>query len=186
LGAGGWFVKLNGRVYEAIQARHDHRRPQDLHHTALEVYVPEGRYVIENSWPIPDDDVAARGVVIQGPVFDRRLSRFRPLRYEIRRWRDGIIADAAWAICSPQLVSDDVYVAAALLDLVPSVPVLVWGRDDLATGEMWNSNSVIAWALASAGLRAEELRPPCGGRAPGWSAGLAVAGGPRTDRQPVP
>jgi len=31
-----------------------HRRPLDLYHCALEVRVPEGRFVIENAWPIPD------------------------------------------------------------------------------------------------------------------------------------
>jgi hypothetical protein len=40
---------------------------------------------------------------------------------------------------------------------------------------MWNSNSVVAWLLASAGLQADSIGPPSGGRAPGWRAGLAVA-----------
>src|SRR5688572_7580026 len=69
LGAGGWFVRLNGRIYEAIRALIERRRPLDLYHSALEVYVPEGRFVIENSWPIPDADGASRGVVVEGPVF---------------------------------------------------------------------------------------------------------------------
>jgi hypothetical protein len=34
LGAGGWFVRLNGPLWEAIQARLEHRRPLDLYHTA--------------------------------------------------------------------------------------------------------------------------------------------------------
>ena len=34
LGAGGWFVRLNGRIWEAIQARRERRRPLDLYHTA--------------------------------------------------------------------------------------------------------------------------------------------------------
>ena len=33
---------------------------------------------------------------------------------------------------------------------------------------MWNSNSVIAWLLASSGLPMDEIGPPAGGRAPGW------------------
>jgi hypothetical protein len=40
---------------------------------------------------------------------------------------------------------------------------------------MWNSNSVIAWVLARSGIHAESIRPPSGGRAPGWQAGLEVA-----------
>jgi hypothetical protein len=34
---------------------------------------------------------------------------------------------------------------------------------------------VIAWVLARSGIEAESIRPPAGGRAPGWSAGLQVA-----------
>jgi hypothetical protein len=41
---------------------------------------------------------------------------------------------------------------------------------------MWNSNSVIAWLLARSGLPTDAIRPPAGGRAPGWQAGLVVAG----------
>jgi hypothetical protein len=55
------------------------------------------------------------------------------------------------------------------------VPTPVWGRDELKAGEMWNSNSVIAWTIAGAGVPTDALRPPPGGRAPGWSAGLKVA-----------
>lgn len=40
---------------------------------------------------------------------------------------------------------------------------------------MWNSNSVTAWLLVSAGLDAAASQPPNGGRAPGWDAGVAVA-----------
>jgi hypothetical protein len=40
---------------------------------------------------------------------------------------------------------------------------------------MWNSNSVIAWLLASSGLPMDGIRPPAGGRAPGWEAGLVAA-----------
>jgi hypothetical protein len=58
---------------------------------------------------------------------------------------------------------------------MPSVRTPVWGRDELRAGEMWNSNSVISWLIARSGLDAESIRPPVGGRAPGWYAGLAVA-----------
>lgn len=55
------------------------------------------------------------------------------------------------------------------------MPTPVWGRDEHGAGEMWNSNSVIAWLIARSGLPAESIHPPAGGRAPGWCAGLAVA-----------
>jgi len=183
LGAGGWFVRLNGRIWEAIQARLERRRRLDLYHTALVVRVPEGRFVIENSWPIPVADGTQRGVVVQGPVFSRRLARWRVFRYEVRRWLDGVIADEDEAVASPELLSDDPLEARRLLDLVGSLPAPVWGRDELGTGEMWNSNSVISWLLARAGLPADAIRPPTGGRAPGWAAGLVTAHREPVDQQ---
>jgi len=58
---------------------------------------------------------------------------------------------------------------------VPQVPTPVWGRDELRAGEMWNSNSLIAWHLAGSGLDPQSIPLPAGGRAPGWRAGLVVA-----------
>jgi hypothetical protein len=175
LGAGGWFVRLNGRLYEAIHALLERRRPLDLYHSALRVHLPEGSFAIENCWPIPDGDGPSRGVVVEGPVGSRRMARWRALRYEVRRWRDGIIADADAAVASPQFLSDDPVRACRLLDLVAALPTPVWGRDELGTGEMWNSNSVIAWLLAQVGLLTDEIHPPTGGRTPGWEAGLVMA-----------
>ena len=40
---------------------------------------------------------------------------------------------------------------------------------------MWNSNSLTAWLLAGSGPGIAAVVPPAGGRAPGWSAGLALA-----------
>ena len=140
---------------------------------------PAGRFTIECAWPSPDADTASRGVVVEGPVFGRRLARLRAFRYEVRRWRDGEVPDLAYAVGGPHVVGSEASQAERLLDLVPAVPALVWGRDQSASGEMWNSNSVISWLLASAGLLAGDLGPPTGGRAPGWRAGLAVAGRPR-------
>ncbi len=67
LGAGGNFVRLNGRIYEAIKARLDRRPVCDLYHSALQVFVPEGRYVIENT-PVIDEHGRERGVVMEGPI----------------------------------------------------------------------------------------------------------------------
>jgi hypothetical protein len=175
LGAGGWFVRLNGLIYERITARREHRRPLDLYHSALEVRVPEGRFVIEDAWPIPDADGGSRGVVVEGPVWGSVPARLRTFRYEVRRWRDGRIPDAAYPVASPQHISDDVQQARRLLELVPFVPPLRWGRDEMGIGDMWNSNSVVSWLLAESGLPAELIQPPRGGRAPGWDTGLAVA-----------
>jgi hypothetical protein len=176
LGAGGvGFIRFNGRVYEAIKARSERRRPLDLYHTALRVMTAEGTFVVENAWPSPDSNTAARGVVVEGPVFAHRLGRLRPLRYEVRRWRDGVIADLSEAVGDP-MVSDDPVQAGRLIELVEEIPPMVWGRDEVGAGEMWNSNSVISWLLAGAGIDMDSIAPPAGGRAPGWRAGLLLAG----------
>jgi hypothetical protein len=138
------------------------------------VHVPEGRFVIEQA-PVRDANGAQRGVVAEGAVGARWAARFRIFRYEVRRWREGVIPDLAEAVESPQRLSDDAGQAHRLLDLVPSVPTPVWGRDELGAGEMWNSNSIISWLIARSGIAAETIPLPKGGRAPGWEAGIAVA-----------
>ena len=187
LGAGARFVRGNGRVYETVSAALGRRPRRELYHSALAVTVPEGRIVIEMT-PIPDGRGDERGVVAEGPVGARWAGRLRLFRYEIRRWRDGVIPDAACAVASPVRVGDDLGSARRLLDLVPAVPTLVWGRDELHTGDMWNSNSVVAWLLAGAGIDPTSVRPPAGGRAPGWRAGLVASRRPlakRGDRGPA-
>ena len=174
LGAGGHSVRLNGRVFEAVAARIERRSPCDLYHSALVVRVPEGRFVIEQA-PIRDGNGGKRGVVAHGAVGSRRAGRFRIFRYEVRRWRDGVIPDIGEAVESPQQLTGDPIAAQRVLDLVPAVPTLVWGRDESQAGEMWNSNSLISWLIARGGLHVESVRPPAGGRAPGWDAGLVVA-----------
>ncbi|MGH3013972.1 MAG: hypothetical protein ACRDNR_06515 [Gaiellaceae bacterium] len=174
LGAGGRSVRLNGRVFEALAALLERRPPCDLYHSALEVRVPEGRFVIEMT-PIPDGNGAERGVVAEGSVGARRAGRFRIFRYEVRRSCGGTIPDVGEAVESPQRLTDDPALARRVLDLAPHVPTPVWGRDELGAGEMWNSNSLIAWLIAGCGLAAESIHAPAGGRAPGWRSGLAVA-----------
>jgi hypothetical protein len=175
LGAGGHSVRLNGQIFEAILALFERRRPRDLYHSALVVRVPRGRFVIESA-PVQPGDPGQRGVVSGGAVGTRWLGRFRIFRYELRRWHDGVIPDVAEAVASPKRLTEDPVLAERLLDLMPSLPTPVWGRDELGAGEMWNSNSVISWLIARAGLQAESISAPAGGRAPGWHAGLVVAG----------
>jgi len=174
LGAGGNFVRLNGRIYEAIMARLDRRPARDLYHSALVVSVPEGRYVVENT-PVVDDRGLERGVVAEGPVGARWAGRFRMFRYELRCWSGGVIADISEAVDSPRRLSGDLRDARRLLELVFEMPTLTWGRDECRAGEMWNSNSMISWLIARTGLDVDAIEPPTGGRAPGWNAGLVVA-----------
>jgi hypothetical protein len=183
LGAGGHFVRLNGRVYEALAARLERRPACALYHSALQVEVPEGKFVIEQA-PVHDWSGKQRGVVAEGAVGSRWAGRFRIFRYEIRLWRGGHIPDVAEAVDSPRRLTDDEVRARRVLDLVAEVPTPVWGRDERAAGEMWNSNSVIAWVIARSGIDTESVKPPLGGRAPGWQAGLVVAG--RQDEEAAP
>ena len=174
LGAGGHSVRLNGRVYEALAARVQRRPACDLYHSALQIQVPEGTYVVEQT-PVPDLSGSQRGVVAGGAVGSRWAGRFRIFRYEIRLWLGGHIPDVAEAVESPRRLASDDDHARRVLELVAQVPTPVWGRDELGTGEMWNSNSVIAWVIARSGMNADSIQPPAGGRAPGWHAGLVVA-----------
>src|SRR3954454_16880640 len=173
LGAGGQSVRFNGLVFEAIAARLHHRTRCELYHSALEVSIGPDRYVIEMA-PVWNEPASDRGVVSEGAVASRRLARLRLFRYEIRRWHDGHIPDIAEAVDSPQRLTEDAAVAQRVLDVVSSVPALVWGRDELHNGDMWNSNSVTAWLLVQAGINADLVDLPPGGRAPGWTAGIAA------------
>jgi hypothetical protein len=174
LGAGAHVVRLSGKLYEVIKAFIEHRPRYALYHSALEVAVPGGRFVIESA-PIPNRRPQERGVVAEGSVGMRWAGRFRLFRYEIRRWCGGSIPDVSEAVSSPIRVVNDLARAQRVLDLVPCVPTPVWGRDELHTGDMWNSNSLTSWLLARAGVDTHQIQPPSGGRAPGWDAGLIVA-----------
>jgi hypothetical protein len=174
LGAGGHSVRFNGRVFEALAAAREHRRRCDLYHVALVVELAGERSTIELA-PSPDADGARRGVVATGPVGSRHLGRLRLFRYEVRCWRDGVIPDVAEAVESPRRLSTDPAQAERVIALARTFPTATWGRDELDTGDMWNSNSLVSWLLARSGHDVTTVTPPPGGRAPGWSAGLAVA-----------
>lgn len=165
-------MRFNGRVYEALVAAVERRARCDLYHSALEVRIPDGRFVIEMT-PAADgrDDGVAGGGAVGSPL----LGWTGLFRYEIRCRRDGQIPDVAEAVESPWLVSDDPAVAQRILDLTSLAPTPTWGRDEMGTGEMWNSNSLVSWLLVASGIDLEHARPPVGGRAPGWDAGVVVA-----------
>ena len=183
LGAGGHSVRLNGRVYEAVVAARRRRPRRDLYHAALMVEVEGDRYAIEMG-PSWDPDAAGRGVVATGAVGSRHLGWWRWFRYEVRCWRGGSIPDLDDAVGGALRLTRDPAIARRLLAAAPDVPTPTWGRDELRAGEMWNSNSVAAWLIAMAGLRADQLLPPAHGRAPGWNAGLEIARRSGVSRNP--
>lgn len=185
LGAGGSpLVRASGRAYEAVHARRERRPPGGLVHAALVVRDGGAPVAVEvtPAWGGPPGPPSARGVVAEGPVGARALGRSRWFRYEVRCWRGGTVPDLAWAV-QRQRVADDARAAAALLAAAPRVPRHTWGRDALRVGDMWTSNSVVAWLLAAAGLDPRPLGPPAGQRAPGWACGVAAAA---RDGAPVP
>jgi hypothetical protein len=174
LGAGGHVVRAGGRLYEALIARRQHRSARELYHSALEVHLGADRYVIEQApvWTLAE---AERGVVREGPVGSPWLGRLTLFRYEVRCWRDGVLPDRGAAVASPCRLSCDRDRARRVVDLAATAPAVTWGRDELRTGDMWNSNSLIAWLLARSGHDVDAIVPPRGGRAPGWRAGLVLA-----------
>jgi hypothetical protein len=184
-GAGGRCVRGSGRAFEALAAARSGRGREDLYHSALEVTLDDELFVVEMA-PVWQSADGGRGVVCEGAVGLRPLGRLRLFRYEVRCWRGGAIPDVAAAVESPRLLSTDPSRAARVLELAPGFPNLIWGRDELRTGEMWNSNSLTAWLLAGSDHDLATVRPPAHGRAPGWSAGLLVAARAPAWRAPEP
>jgi hypothetical protein len=174
LGAGGRSVRFNGIVYEAVTALIQHRPRCDIYHSALEIVLPEGLYAVEMT-PVPNGRPWERGVVADGPVGIRWAGRLRLFRYEVRRWRDGVIPDLRLALSPPVRVTDDPVTTQQVFGVLPDVPRLTWGRDERRAGEMWSCNSIISWVLTSAGLDTDAIPLPSHGRAPGWDAGVSIA-----------
>ena len=174
LGAGGHSVRFNGRLYEAIAAAWEHRRRCEIYHAALLVSLDGERYAIELA-PAFGGNPVDRGVVSTGAVGSRLLGWSSLFRYELRCCRSGTIPDLGYAVAGPQTLTTDPLTTRRLLEGVALVPTVVWGRDELKAGEMWNCNSVVAWLITHAGIRGDALQPPPGGRAPGWGSGVEVA-----------
>ena len=165
----------SGRAYEAISARRERRRQQELVHAALEVAAGGHQFVVEMT-PAWGSTHTSAGSVASGPVAFRFLGRSKFFRYEVHCWRDGVIPDRDHAVGDPRCVSSDPDVAGRILDLAAQCPTARWGRDDFGAGDMWNSNSLVAWLLSRAGIPMADIHPPQNGTAPGWRAGLVASG----------
>ena len=178
VGAGGHVVRHTSRWWELVHAAIERRAPQPLFHAALEVTVDGTRFAIEMAPAWGGPAATDRGVVRTGPVGLRVLGRWRTFRYEVRCWRGGVIPDQRWASGGPTMLADEPRVARALVGQIRDVPSRTWGRTVGSTGDMWNSNSLVSWLIATVGLDPSGVVPPDGGRAPGWQAGLAIAADP--------
>jgi hypothetical protein len=174
LGSGASVVRRSGKIFEALSAAVARRSRFQLFHSALEVRVPAGRFVIEMT-PVVDRHGEERGVVGEGAVGSKRIGFLRLFRYEIRCWPNGDIPDVGDAVGGPIPISQDVLTGERLIAAVPTVPLPVWGRDEHRVGEMWNSNSVTSWLLVRSGIDISKIQLPDGGRAPGWNAGIVIA-----------
>ena len=86
LGAGGHFVCLNGRVFEAVVSRLEHRPACDLYHSALQVRVPEGRLLIDRLMPCYDA-VRAEHAIVPGDIATVYAATRRA--DFIRAWRES-------------------------------------------------------------------------------------------------
>jgi hypothetical protein len=175
LDAGGRSVRWNGRVFEAVAARHSHRAAKGLYHSALEVTVGTDRFVIEMT-PVWSDHDVDRGVVQEGPVGARWLGRSALFRYEVRRWPDGRIPDVAEAVGGPRCVGEDPLRAQALLDLVPQVPVLTGVATSGAPVTCGTPTRSPRGCSPAAGTTCTaSCRPPAVAPPPGWTVGLALS-----------
>lgn len=112
----------------------------------------------------------------EGTVGARVLGRFRAFRYEVRCWPDGHIPDLAEAVDGPQRVCTNPDHIGTLLTLISATPTLTWGRDELGCGDMWNSNSLVAWLLAATGHDMSLIAPP---QTDGLPGGKRDCGSPR-------
>ena len=167
-------VRLSSRVYEAVSARRQRRPSRPLFHSALRVFVDDAEIVVEMA-PVWASELWDRGVVAEGAVGRPWLGRFRWFRYEVRCWPGGVIPDRAYAVGGPVPIDTDRARVDQLLRAVRRFPTATWGRDEQRAGEMWNSNSLVSWALSVSGHDLSGIAPPADGRAPGWAAGTVLA-----------
>lgn len=181
VGAGGHVVVHTSRWWERWRALRERRGPRPLFHAALEVAGDEERYVIEMA-PAWGSHAGSRGVVATGPVGMRVLGRSRLFRYEIRCRDDGVLPDREYAPEPPRRLPLEEGTACDIRGRLRTAPLHVWGRDPFGAGDMWNSNSLIAWLLETSGVDTRDLRPPRNGVAPGWIAGLVAARAHGTSR----
>ena len=167
-------VRGNGLAYEALVAAHQHRPRADLYHSALTIRLDGHSHAIEMApiWAVRTPD---RGVVAEGPVGVRSWGRARllPLRDSLLARRHHSRRGCGRRQPPPGQQRHGQGSTGARPGR--RFPTATWGRDEQRTGEMWNSNSLTAWLLALSGHDTDTLRPPSGGRAPGWAAGLTVA-----------
>ena len=152
-------MRLNGRIFEAVGRgleQRDRVRPLPLR---MVVRVPEGEFVIEQAPVGTERELAASSP--KAPVGSRwaRADSDLPLRDPpLARWRDPGRRRGGR---QPAAADRGFPLRAGRARSCANVPMPVWGRDELGTGEMWNSNSVVAWLIARSGLAVDAVASTC-------------------------
>lgn len=166
VGAGGRVARCTSAWWERTVAAREHRAPQVLVHALLEVVVDGAPRTIDMS-PTWGKAVTRRHVITVGPVGSRILRWCPMFRYELRVVLEP---DTSSEVLQ---VSDDFQLSGRVFEDLADVPAYTWGRDEGGAGEMWTSNSVVAWLLERSDV--SPIEPPAGHRAPGWNAGALLA-----------
>ena len=180
VGAGQHVVRRSTRVFETLDARRHHRPQRTLYHAALEVQLDAERWTVEMA---PAWGGGRPAITASPPPARSGSAASAPRGSSATRCACGAtesVPDLGFAVGDPVHVATDQVRTRRLLAAGSRVPGLTWGRDELGLGDMWNSNSLVAWLLATSGHDVTSLAPPGGGRAPGWTAGLELAR--RTDQ----
>ena len=155
-------------TFEAVRAR---RPKANLYHSALKFRADGWTRTLEL---MPAFISVPSAPLRTGPVGIRVAGRLRIFRYQLVCLDIDSLPDEGSAVDSPQVLSDDEATAKRILGLAGETPVHTWGRRVRGTNEMWTSDSVISWLLVRAGVDTSRIRIPDRGRAPGWSAGIAL------------
>lgn len=178
------FQRASLRCWEAFEAVRARRPRVALFHAALKLRPGDGRcYTLELAPAFIGAEVPP---LVTGPVGARRAGRLRLFRYQLLCLPVDHLPDEQWAVDSPVPLSPAADDARRVLGLAAALPAHVWGRRVRGTQEIWTSDSAISWLLVRGGFDLTGARPPRGGRAPGWDAGIALAGGLPTVPKPPP
>lgn len=172
-GLGSAVVRLTGAGYSL--ARGPAGRPRaSVFHVAALAWRNARPWTIEMG-PAWGANAGSNSVAATGAVGWRFLGRWRAFRYEVRCGPGSTIPDLAYAVGPAETVARGSAVVRRVLALAPRVPTATWGRDELGTGQMWNSNAMISWLLVAGGVDVSRVAAPPGGIAPGWQAGVRAA-----------
>ncbi len=183
LGAGGRVVRWCGRLYESWAAWREHRDRAALFHAGLMLRLDDTAFAVEMGpvWNVTEPD---RGVLLEGPSARGGSAVSGLPATRCGAGRAATFPDLARR-CDPVRTTHEPGTVAGRPGRAPAAAAAhTWGRDELGAGEMWNSNSAVAWhSRAPATTWTPSDRRPAAGRPGGRPAscwpGAAVDPGHR-------